>query len=257
MAIAYLVQTQPSQNGKHSSFENARRLIKGTSPVPGSLIALPEMFATGFLTNPPLTLAEHPNDPKSPTSQFLQSLANETECAVLGGGIEIFESEQFSFRNWTGLFLPGKTTPEILYRKRHPFAEEALRFSPGTEIISFSWAGFQCFPFICFDLRFPEDFRLARLHNASLFIVEAEWPQIREEHFSTLLQARAIENQAYVLACSRSGESFAPSCAFSPSGEKLLQASHSECVYQVEMDFAEVQRTRKDFPLPQPQLLKL
>lgn len=257
MAIAYLVQTQPSQNGKTSSFENTRRLIERASPVPGSLIALPEMFATGFLTDPQPSLAENLKEFNSPTSHFLQSLANETECAVLGGGIELFESKQFSFRNWTGLFLPGKTVPEILYRKRHPFAEETLRFSPGTEIVSFSWAGFQCFPFICFDLRFPEDFRLARLHNASLFIVEAEWPQIREEHFSTLLQARAIENQAYVLACSRSGEAFAPSCAFSPSGKKLLQASHSENVYKVEMDSAEVQRTRKDFPLPQPQLLEL
>ncbi len=254
MANAILIQMQPSPNGKEASFEKARQMALLSNPAPGSLILLPEMFATGFLPKPESSLAENLETSDAQTAHFLQALASETRCFVLGGGIEAFSQGEFQFRNWTGLFEPGKKFPRALYRKRHPFAEEAELFSPGNELAHFEWEGFQAFPFICFDLRFPEDFRKARILGASLLTVQAEWPASRALHFKTLLRARAIENQCYILACSRAGKDFATSSAFGPNGEELLDANCAENVFQVAISVQHVQKSREKFPLPSPAL---
>jgi len=254
MSSAILIQMQPSPNGKEASFEKARRMVLRANPTPGSLILLPEMFATGFVTDPAPSLAENLETSTAETPLFLQALADETRCSILGGGIESISLEKFSFRNWTGLFEPGKTLPKTLYRKRHPFADEARLFAPGKDLASFDWDGFRVFPFICFDLRFPEDFRKARALGASLLTVQAEWPASRALHLKTLLRARAIENQCYVLACSRAGEGFATSSAFGPNGEELLDANFAENVFCISLDLQFVQESRKNFPLPNPAL---
>lgn len=252
MSSAILIQTQPSPHGKEATFEKVRQMVLAAKPTPGSLILLPEMFATGFLTNPPSSFAENLETSTAQTPHFLQTLADETQCSILGGGIEAVRLGKFLYRNWTGLFEPGKRSPQVLYRKRHPFADEAELFSPGEELVSFEWNGFQTFPFICFDLRFPEDFRKARALGASLLTVQAEWPASRALHFKTLLRARAIENQCYVLACSRAGEGFATSSAFGPNGEELLDANFAENVFHISLDLKSVQESRKNFPLPNP-----
>ncbi len=252
MASAYLVQMQPIPGDKGRTLEHARDLVSDASPEQGGLIVFPEMFATGFLENPSEALAEDIGNPDSPTRSFLQRLADETKCSVLGGGIEKFPCGKFPFRNWTGIFSPGEDSPISVYRKRHPFAGEALRFSPGKELTGFEWNGLRCFPFLCFDLRFPEDFRRARLWGASLFTVQAEWPRCREGHFSTLLRARAIENQAYVLATSRAGENFAPSRAFAPDGSEMFPPDFREGVFALSVDPNTVSIRRQEFPLPLP-----
>lgn len=259
MANAYLIQTEPRPNGIKASFSRVREMVLQVNPTAGSLILLPEMFATGFLTNPPSVFAEDLTNFDTPTPRFLQALADETQCAVLGGGIEAsasksIPSESLPFCNWTALFEPGKRSPQAFYRKRHPFADEAKHFTAGEKISSFDWQGFSVSPFICFDLRFPEDFRKARALGASLLTVQAEWPASRALHFKTLLRARAIENQCYVLACSRAGEAFATSSAFGPNGEELLDADSAEKAFCVNLDVSQVNASRANFPLPLPQI---
>lgn len=248
MASVYLIQSEP-QSDKASSFAHMREMVLRASPEPGSLIVFPEMFATGFLTRPEESLAET-IEPESPTVRFLQHLADETGCLVLGGGIEKFSQGDFVFRNWTGIFEPGQSLPQKIYRKRHPFADEQKRFAPGNSAVLFGWENFTVSPFICFDLRFPEDFREMRRQGSSLFCIQAEWPRTRVMHFETLLRARAIENQCYVLACGRAGKEFANSCAFGPNGEELFKASAEENAYRVALDAEEVAFARKNFPLP-------
>lgn len=250
MPRAYLVQMQPCLD-RESSFAKAKALIENARPESGGLILLPEMFATGFCTSPGSELAEKIL-PEFPTTKFLQEIADEFDCSVLGGGIEDSPDSRLPFQNWTGFFSPRSRGPSAVYRKRHPFAAEAKLFLPSKELANFSWAGFLAFPFICFDLRFPEDFRKARLQGATLFTVEAEWPAERELHFATLLRARAIENQSFVLACCRAGDSFAASRAFGPSGEELLTADHGEAVFAVDLEADFVQESRTKFPLPLP-----
>ena len=254
MANAYLIQTEPRPNGIEATFSRVREMVLQANPTAGSLILLPEMFATGFLTNPPTASAEDLTSREAPTPRFLQALADETQCAILGGGIEAFASASLPFCNWTGLFHPCKSTPQAFYRKRHPFADEAKHFTAGTKFASFDWQGFSVSPFICFDLRFPEDFRLARASGASLLTVQAEWPTSRALHFKTLLRARAIENQCYVLACSRAGKAFATSSAFGPNGEELLDADSAEKTFCVNLDVSQVNAARANFPLPLPKI---
>lgn len=249
MANAYLIQSEP-QGDKAASFAHAREIVLRESPEPGSLLVFPEMFATGFLTRPEESLAEA-IEPESPTVRFLQALADETDSLVLGGGIEKFLHGDFRFRNWTGIFEPGHSLPEKIYRKRHPFADEQKSFAPGTSAILFKWKDFTVSPSICFDLRFPEDFRETRRQGANLFCIQAEWPRERAMHFETLLRARSIENQCYTIAAARSGKNFANSCAFGPNGEEILKGSSEEGVFRISLQAEEVAFARKNFPLPE------
>jgi predicted amidohydrolase len=108
-------------------------------------------------------------------------------------------------------------------------------------------------PFICYDLRFPEVFRAAARRGAEIFLVIANWPDRREQHWVTLLQARAIENLAYVVGVNRSGrdpEHVYPgrSMIIDPHGKILADAGGGEAVISAEIDPAEVRNWRRDFP---------
>ena len=93
------------------------------------------------------------------------------------------------------------------YCKLHPFsyAGETDHYAPGAEVVTFDWEGITVAPLICYDLRFPEAFRAAVRKGAELYAVIANWPEPREQHWAALLDARAIENQAYVLGVNRVG----------------------------------------------------
>jgi len=108
-------------------------------------------------------------------------------------------------------------------------------------------------PLICYDLRFPEVFRLAALAGAEVFTVGANWPAPRALHRRALAVARAIENQAYVIACNRIGrdphvEYAGDSFIVAPSGEVIAEAGDAERVISVELDRAELLRWRERFP---------
>jgi predicted amidohydrolase len=107
-------------------------------------------------------------------------------------------------------------------------------------------------PFVCYDLRFPEPFRLAA-DGTDLYVVVSNWPERRQMHLRVLLQARAIENLAYVVGVNRTGEGdgvhyAGGSAAFSPWGEVLAEAGEEETVVFCEVDPATVARARETFP---------
>jgi predicted amidohydrolase len=108
-------------------------------------------------------------------------------------------------------------------------------------------------PLICYDLRFPEVFRLAALAGAEVFTVGANWPAPRALHRRALAVARAIENQAYVVACNRIGrdpnvEYAGDSFIVAPSGEVIAEAGDAERVLVADLDRAELLRWRDRFP---------
>jgi predicted amidohydrolase len=161
------------------------------------LIVLPEMFATGFSMDAH-GVAAH----AQLTRDFLMSLAAEFSVHVLGGYAEPWEPRP---ANACSLFSPqGK---ELLhYQKLHPFslAKEHEHFTGGETLATATVGGVRISALICYDLRFPEPFRpVAR--NTDLYCVIANWPDKRREAWSTLLRARAIENQAFVLGVNRVG----------------------------------------------------
>jgi predicted amidohydrolase len=141
------------------------------------------------------------------------------------------------------------------YNKIHPFTlgGESQHYAAGEDLVLTEWAGCKVAPMICYDLRFPELFRSAVRRGAQLFTVIANWPVKREQHWVTLLQARAIENQAYVIGVNRCGTD--PKHVYSgrsmivdPHGNILAEIGNREGMIEAAIDVAALEAWRKDFP---------
>jgi predicted amidohydrolase len=139
------------------------------------------------------------------------------------------------------------------YSKIHPFslAGEEKVFAGGTGVPTWEVAGARVTPQVCYDLRFPEPFRLAA-DGTDVYVVIANWPERRRAHWQTLLRARAIENLAYVLGVNRVGEGgdlhyAGDSAAISPWGETLASAAEIETVLLVDVDPRQVADARSRF----------
>jgi omega-amidase len=206
------------------------------------------MFATGFSMN----LKTTRQGPDLEDEAFLASLAREYGSVVVGGVVS--QASEGIARNEAVVFSPEGATL-ARYAKIHPFSlgGETQVHEAGSEIVLFRWEGFIVAPFICYDLRFPEVFRSAARGGASLFVVIALWPVKRQQHWLTLLQARAIENQAYVLGVNRVGaepeSSYAGrSVIVDPHGIIIADAGEQEGVLSAAIDPERVASWRKAFP---------
>jgi predicted amidohydrolase len=264
---------------KVANFEKVRDLVTAAKLPAGSLLLLPEMFATGFSMNVE-AIHEGPT-PESlrllsergfqgrctrpfATETYLSTLAKERAISVLGGLVKatLYELPAKAdvpeplFKGVNQAVAFGPDGGQIArYTKLHPFsyAGETEHYESGEEVVTFPWGGFTVAPFICYDLRFPEAFRKATLRGSQLFCVIANWPKRREAHWLTLLKARAIENQAYVAAVNRCGsdpqlEYGGRSLIIDPRGEVLADAGDKEGVIGAELDLQSLLEYRKEFP---------
>src|SRR5207237_6377625 len=130
---------------------------------------------------------------------------------------------------------------------------ESANYAAGEQILVVPWRGLSLAPFVCYDLRFPELFRAAVRCGANLITVIANWPVARIQHWVTLLQARAIENQSYVAGVNRCGTDprftyNGQSLIVNPAGEIMARAGDSECVISGEVDLKEVNAYRAQLP---------
>lgn len=233
---------------KRANYKKVRALLESASPPPESLVVLPEMFSTGFSMN----VSAIQEGATSETERFLESVAREFRVFVLGGLVT--PGKDGRGRNEAVVFHPdGKLLAR--YCKIHPFTfgGETQHYEAGSDIVLFDWAGFKVAPFVCYDLRFPEIFRIAAKRGAQLFAVIANWPSKRVNHWITLLQARAIENQAYVVGVNRSGND--PKLAYpgrsliiDPLGEVIADAGTVETLASAAVDLAKVKAWRREFP---------
>lgn len=232
------------------NFRRVRPLAARAKAAGAELLALPEMFSTGFTMNA-TAAAKH----AAATRAFLGTLARELHLNVVGGFAEPGRP-----RPKNALALYGSDGRELLhYQKVHPFslAGEDRHFSGGDELATATIDGVRVTPLICYDLRFPELFRAAAART-DLFVVIANWPEKRRHAWSTLLAARAIENQCFVLGVNRVGESggakgprephSGDSALFDPFGVLRASASQTENVIVGCVDAAEVAQIRERFP---------
>lgn len=242
------VQLDIAWEDKAANFRQVSSLLAAHPPAPGSLVVLPEMFASGFSMN----LAATRQGPDHEDEQFLAALARQHAACVIGGVVS--PGAGALGRNEAVAFAPDGALL-ARYAKIHPFSlgGEAQGHEAGTEIVTFPWGGFTVAPFVCYDLRFPEIFRAAALRGANLFVVIALWPVKRQQHWLTLLQARAIENQAYVIGVNRVGTD--PSFTYSgrsvivdPHGVIIADAGEREQVLHAALDPDLVTAWRRDFP---------
>jgi predicted amidohydrolase len=242
------LQLETAWEDKAANHLKVRELLDASAPTRGSLVVLPEMFATGFSMN----VANVSDTDSRETHDFLSRAASEHQVYLAGGVVQTARDGRG--RNECAVFSPDGA--EVTrYCKMHPFtyAGESEHYASGDDIRLFDWHGLAVTPFICYDLRFPEIFRAAVVRGAELFVVIANWPTPRTHHWVTLLEARAIENQAYVVGVNRCGSD--PKLSYSgrsmvidPRGRVLADAGEQEGTVSAEIDAEEVRSYRREFP---------
>ncbi len=248
----YALQYDITWEDKPTNHALVRRLLAEARPEPGSLVVLPEMFDTGFSLNLDATA----DGAEGPSERFCAAIAREHGVSVHGSCST--RGEDGWGRNWAVVFDPQGACLSR-YAKLHPFGfgREAECFRGGQALGTYQWRQgeheLRAAPLICYDLRFPEAFRLCSLKlGAQLFVLGANWPDARQAHWRALLIARAIENQAYVVGVNRCGKdphlSYAGgSIIVSPKGKVLAEAGGGLEVLTVELEPLAVDAWRQAF----------
>lgn len=225
------------------------QLAEGPTPQEGTLLVFPELATTGFTMNTAVSLEAREGE----SAQFFSQLAQRYRSYVLAG-LAAPGDHAGAAANEAVCYGPdGKECAR--YRKRRPFplAQEAQHYEAGQRAVVFEIEGWKVAPLICYDLRFPELFREAVALGAELFVVIANWPQARVDHWTTLLRARAIENLAYVLGVNRAGSD--PKLSYpgasllvGPKGEVLAEAGAAPGVLRGVIEHEPLEQWRRDFP---------
>lgn len=211
------------------------------------LIVLPEMFSTGFSMN----AADLAQDMQGSAVQWIQEKSRQTNTDITGSIIVNIEENYFNRLIW------AKPEGSIYtYDKRHLFrmAGEEKVYSAGDKNITIELHGWKIRPFICYDLRFPVWTRnVENQYDAAIFI--ANWPEKRSAHWKLLLQARAVENQCYVIGVNRVGKDgndhrySGDSSVIDPWGQILFQKSNQECTHTAELSNHVLEESRASFPV--------
>jgi len=234
---------------KEANFTTVTRLLEQARPPKNALIALPEMFPTGFSMNVDAIAESY----DGPTEHFLAETAKHFGIFLLAGAA--MRGKDAKPRNKALVFSPeGKLI--AWYAKMRPFTPGGEKdfYMAGTAPISFRWTDCNVSPFVCYDLRFPELFREAtKAHRPELFVVIANFPEKRILHWLRLLQARAIENQAYVMGVNRIGtdpsyEYPGRSVIVDPDGELIADAGTKEGCITAALDFEKLKKYRQGLP---------
>ncbi|MET8679833.1 carbon-nitrogen family hydrolase [Streptomyces sp. NPDC004647] len=226
------------------------------------LVVLPELWPTGaFAYESFEEFAEAPED--GPTATVMSAAAADAGVFLHAGSI-VERATDGTLYNTSLVFGPDGTLRRT-YRKIHRFGfdkGEAVMMGGGEEIVTLELPGAVAGLATCYDLRFPEQFRRLTEAGAQFLVIPAGWPARRSEHWTLLARARAVENQAYVLACCSAGthagvEQAGHSQVVDPWGEVLAEAGKGEQVLTVELDPGKVARTREEFPVLRDRVLGL
>ena len=240
-----LVQYSPVWENKSASKEKINNLLDETNGL--DLIIFPEMTLTGFT----MKSKAFSEEIKEKTHLFFFTRKKKKKCAVIYGVIE--KGKRKNFNTLVHLNNQGKIIST--YRKVHPFSysKEDINFGRGKEIVITKVKGIKIGLSICYDLRFPELYRLYAKENVEMTIDIANWPDTRIEHWRTLLKARAIENQCYIVGVNRVGDD--PklhyngfSSVFDPMGKEIVAVENEEKVIVAEIDKSYVDNVRQRLP---------
>jgi predicted amidohydrolase len=213
----------------------------------GRFVVLSEMFAVGFSMNVELTA----EDEDGPSTEWLLDQARRREIWICGTVPIRVPGEPLPYNTFV---LAGPDGQVHRYRKIHPFTYGGERdaFAAGKDILTVDIDGVRVTPFVCYDLRFADVFWEVAA-GTDLYVVSANWPETRRRHWTALLTARAIENQAYVVGCNRVGTGgrltyVGDSQVVSPMGDVLASAAEVETTLVVDVDPARVAEVRSRFP---------
>ena len=235
------------------SLSGAREIAWQAKAASADLLLLPEMFATGF-TMEAESFAESEG---GPIANAISEIAAAAGISILAG-ISVRKNDG-TFVNTAKLFLPsGEEKASYEKQRLFVYANENEIYSAGDQPCIAEINGVKCAIFICFDLRFPELFRAVG-PDVDAFLLIANWPQSRQQHWDVLTRARAIENQCYVVAVNRIGEGgglqyAGGSVVYDPLGNRCDVAANDSSLRVAELTVAKVREVRKAFPLRQSAL---
>ncbi len=245
----------------HANLERASVLTRRARDAGATLVVLPEVFAWRGLR---ADEAAHVSAVPGPVSDFLRALAADLGITLVGGSfLERSEEDGRSYN--TSLLIDPSGTIRATYRKIHLFdvdlpgqvtVRESEARIPGADVVTapsdLGTIGLS----ICYDLRFPELYRRLVRSGASIVTVPAAFTAYTgAAHWETLLRARAIENQVYVIAPNQSGKSphgfpdYGHSMIVDPWGTVVARAGgDGEAVVTAEIDAALLARVRREMP---------
>ncbi|WP_223066678.1 carbon-nitrogen family hydrolase [Paenibacillus caui] len=243
-----IVLGDPARNRER--LEAAMERAAGAKAKP-DVIVLPEMWNTGYALDRIQELA----DPSAKDSRaWISAFAAKHGIHIVAGSVAE-KGEDGQVRN-TMLMFDRQGREAGSYSKIHLFRlmQEEKHLTAGNQAVTFELDGVQCGASICYDIRFPELARSLALAGAKVLFLPAEWPHPRLYHWRTLLAARAIENQMYVVACNRVGESgsdrfFGHSMIIDPWGEIVAEGGEEETIVTAQIQLPLVDEVRGRIPV--------
>ncbi len=242
-----LVQLEITDGDGPANLARAQGVLRNAPAA--DLYLLPELWTSGYAHG------SWERQAHTFTAQVLDTLAAlaRERSAWIGGSLISPSGARLANRFW---LLPPDGEP-VTYDKAHLFAPmgEPGRLEAGAGRVRASINGWTAALSICYDLRFPEMYRLDALDGATLFLVPAEWPAVRAETLRVLARARAIENQAYVALCNRVGRAAdgtvfgGGSAVIAPDGTVVAEAGATATVVVATLDAAAVAAARAHLPV--------
>ncbi|SNX62560.1 predicted amidohydrolase [Streptomyces sp. TLI_55] len=234
-------------------------LVRGQAGA--DLVVLPELWTTGAFAYEGFDSDAEPLD--GPTHEAMAKAASDAGVWLHAGSIPE-RADDGTLYNTSLVFSPSGDLIAA-YRKIHRFGfdkGEAVLMGAGRELVTVRLPETTLGLGTCYDLRFPELFRGLVDAGAETFVLPAGWPERRRAHWTLLAQARAVENQAFVLACGTAGtHAGVPQAGHSivvdPWGEVLAEAGAGEEILTVEFDPGKVATTREQFPALKDRVLGL
>jgi predicted amidohydrolase len=230
----------------NKNMKKIQDFIKKASKNKVDLILFPEMALTGFTMdlNKLLLLEKE-------IINWIKKVARNNNINIgLGFAIKVDEKGKNKY-----IMVSKDGQILAMYTKMHPFSYsgEEKKYHSGDGICVCKINEFQITPFICYDLRFPEIFQMAS-KEAQIITVAANWPKEREEHWITLLKARAIENQCYIIGINRVGlddvlEYNGASIFVSPSGEILNEVNSEEILIMEDLEIKKIKQVKDKFDI--------
>lgn len=243
------IQLKVAFGDVEKNFARVEQLVREAAAKGAEIVVLPEMWNTSYALEKLEGLADVNGER---TKKFLANLSKELNIHIVGGSVATKKGDSFY-----NTMLTYNRQGELLgeYDKAHLFRlmDEHLYLSAGDGQNNFKLDDLDAAGVICYDIRFPEWLRLHALNGAKVLFVSAQWPTARIDHWKTLLQARAIENQCFVVAINRiSGnhDNFnGQSMVIEPWGEVLWTGGADEELAIVDVDFSKVDEVRTRIPV--------
>lgn len=232
------------------NFNNVKTLIEKVANEGAELVVLPEMWNTAYALTELEVLADIEGQR---TKKFLSELAQTHNIHIVGGSVSTKKGEHF-YNTMYVFTNEGELVAE--YDKAHLFRlmDEHLYLKSGSQKNIFKLGDTEAGGVICYDIRFPEWLRAHALAGAKVLFIPAQWPEKRIDHWKILLQARAIENQCFVIAVNRRGEDpnnrfNGQSMVIAPWGKVLWTGSEHDEYGMIDVDFSEVEEVRSQIPV--------